>query len=267
MLLQDIYFQDLKIPFEAAKLNTALVKQIQTRLKDVGLYFGAVDGIYGPQTDKALEEFCKRTWVNNFETKVIGKTLAELLIEAKPYLPEVAKIVTKARVDQFFGRVISDEQYKDLLRCLELANITTVPRINHFLAQISVESGNLRWLTEIWGPTPVQRGYEGRRDLGNTVSGDGFRFRGAGAIMVTGRANFQAVANFLGDQQIMVEGADRVSKLYPFSSAAVWWNRSNLNKLIDSGFTCKQVTKVVNGGYTHLAERETAYSKAVSIFK
>lgn len=267
MRLQDIYQQNLTLSFDELKKDLDFVKQLQTRLKDVGLYFSNVDGIWGSNTDRALQEFCKRVHLNNFDTKMFGKTLAEKLIESKGFQPEVAKIVTKARVDQFFQRTISNEQYQDLLRCLEMANITTIPRINHFLAQISHESGALKWLIEIWGPSPAQKTYEGRRDLGNTVPGDGFRFRGAGAIMLTGRANFQAVANAVGDPLVMTEGAERVARLYPFSSAAVWWNRTSLNSMIDRGATVRDVTRVVNGGLTHIADREARYNRAVSIFK
>lgn len=41
------------------------------------------------------------------------------------------------------------------------------------------------------GPTTAQRGYEGRKDLGNVKRGDGFRFRGRGFVQLTGRANYK----------------------------------------------------------------------------
>lgn len=40
--------------------------------------------------------------------------------------------------------------------------------------------------------------YEGRKDLGNTVPGDGYRFRGRGDVMITGRRNYQLASQKLG---------------------------------------------------------------------
>lgn len=51
---------------------------------------------------------------------------------------------------------------------------------------------------EIWGPTAAQKGYEGRKDLGNTVAGDGKRFMGRGYVQITGRANYHKASNLVG---------------------------------------------------------------------
>lgn len=73
----------------------------------------------------------------------------------------------------------------------------TTARKAMFLANIGHETGGLKWLTELWGPTPAQARYEGRADLGNTEPGDGARFKGHGMLQTTGRFNHAAVRDRL----------------------------------------------------------------------
>jgi hypothetical protein len=48
------------------------------------------------------------------------------------------------------------------------------------------------------GPKSYFNKYEGRKDLGNTVKGDGYRFRGVGYVQLTGRRNFSVFSGLLG---------------------------------------------------------------------
>jgi putative chitinase len=84
-----------------------------------------------------------------------------------------------------------------LIQAMALYNIDTPARQAMFLANIGHETGGLKWLTEIWGPTPAQKRYEGRADLGNTQPGDGARFKGHGMLQTTGRFNHAAVRDRL----------------------------------------------------------------------
>lgn len=80
---------------------------------------------------------------------------------------------------------------------MDAYGITTPARIGMFLANAGHESGGLHYTSELWGPTPAQVRYEGRRDLGNTQPGDGRRFRGHGLFQTTGRFNHAAVRDRL----------------------------------------------------------------------
>ena len=69
---------------------------------------------------------------------------------------------------------------------LQTYSIHSARRAGAFLGQIAHESGQFRYMEELWGPTAQQKRYEPVTDLakqlGNVQAGDGFRFRGRGPI-------------------------------------------------------------------------------------
>jgi predicted chitinase len=138
--------------------------------------------------------------------------------------------------------------------------INTPLRAAAFLAQLAHESGEFRWMEEIWGSTAAQRGYEGRKDLGNTQPGDGRRFKGRGPIQLTGRANYKKYGDLLGVD--FVGNPELAAKPeYAFQTAALYWQSHGCNELADiENFVT--ITKKINGGTNGLAERERYYAIA-----
>jgi putative chitinase len=171
------------------------------------------------------------------------------------------ELVTMAQATAVFGRPPTATQLADLNACLQRFDITTPARIRHFLAQVGHESGGLRWMLELASGDA----YNGRADLGNTQAGDGPRFRGAGALQITGRYNYQRLADALGDPDVM-EGAVYVASRYPFTSAGFWWQQNSINDLIDAGATVRKVSARVNGRdpANGLADREGYFTRAVA---
>ena len=138
--------------------------------------------------------------------------------------------------------------------------ITTPERMAAFLAQVGHESGGLHWLNEIWGPTAVQSRYEGRKDLGNTQEGDGFKYRGRGLIQLTGRANYQRCSDalatdFIGAPELLAEPE------YAVRSAMWFWQSHGLNELADVG-QFEHITRVINGGLNGEDQRLALYAAA-----
>lgn len=173
-------------------------------------------------------------------------------------------VVSTEQASAIYAKKLNDKQFKDLNDCLVRFNITTPERVRHFLSQTAHESGCLEWLTEI-GDRNYFKKYEGRKDLGNVYQGDGYLYRGAGAIQLTGRYNYQQFADYMKDPVIMQKGADYIAEKYPFMSAGFWWNKNGMNQLIDKGVTVKEVTKKVNGGYNGLQDRIRYYLKAKDV--
>jgi predicted chitinase len=68
----------------------------------------------------------------------------------------------------------------------------------YILATAHHESGRFNYMQEIWGPTPVQKRYQGRKTLGNVVAGDGKKFLGRGFVQITGRTNYTDWSRRLG---------------------------------------------------------------------
>jgi len=152
------------------------------------------------------------------------------------------------------------EVREPLAAACAIYDIATPKRIDAFLAQTGHESEGFRWTTEIWGPTPAQRRYEGRADLGNTQRGDGYRFRGHGFIQTTGRANHAAVRDRLRARlSIPVPDfeaePERLADLqWACLSATDYWDMKGLNALADAG-DFELLTRKVNGGLNGYEDR------------
>lgn len=247
--LLDIVQKRLVLGSQAIAADSGLTKEIQSKLRDLNLYVGRLDGIYGRQTELANNRFCDQVFLNCADTNQYGPTWAQKLLQAKG-VPG-GYVLTRDQCEHIFQNPIYPTELLDLNNCLTRFDVRqTKSRIKHFMAQIAHESGGLRWLKEIasgWD-------YEGRADLGNSQPGDGPRFKGAGVLQLTGRANYQSLSDYLDDPRVM-EGVDYVANHYPFTSAGFWWEQNDMNALIDAGATVEQVTYRVNGGTNGLSDR------------
>ena len=136
-------------------------------------------------------------------------------------------------------------------------------RVAAFIAQIGHESGQLKYVKEIWGPTAAQARYEGRKDLGNTVVGDGSKYRGRGLIQITGRANYMACGEGLGLD--LIKQPELLEKPQHACMSAAWfWATRGLNALADAG-QFERITRRINGGQNGAADRQALYALALKV--
>ncbi len=143
------------------------------------------------------------------------------------------------------------------------AGVTTRLRICHLLAQAAHETDGFRTLQEYGGPSYFAR-YEGRRDLGNIVAGDGARYHGRGIFQLTGRANYRRFGLAVG---VDLEREPERAKEPDISLrvAFAYWRERGCNAAADADDVVA-VTKLINGGRNGLAERTRLLAAAKGIW-
>jgi putative chitinase len=128
-------------------------------------------------------------------------------------------------------------------------------RLAHFMAQLVHESGSFRYMEEIASGSA----YEGRVDLGNTVPGDGKRFKGRGPIQLTGRANYRTFGRAIG---IDLERHPEIAAVPSIGLhlALEYWKSKGLNAFADAD-DVTTITKRINGGLNGFADRKAHLAK------
>lgn len=156
-------------------------------------------------------------------------------------------------------------KYADVLTdAMDEYEINNRERKAAFMAQILHESGMLRYVKEIWGPSPAQSRYEGRKDLGNVQIGDGKLYMGRGFIQTTGRNNYQKTGEALGVD--LLSNPELLETPILASRSAGWfWKNRGLNELADDG-RFELITRRINGGINGLEDRERKWDISRRVF-
>ena len=103
--------------------------------------------------------------------------------------------------------------------------------------------------------------YANRMGNGDEASGDGWKYRGRGFIMLTGRQNYEQFNKYDLCTEDVVKNPDAVAKYFLNQMASMWfWEKNNLNDISDSGDVTK-VTAVINGGKLGLNTRQLLYRR------
>lgn len=183
----------------------------------------------------------------------------------------------------------------DLWHLAEGAGITRAPaRMHGFMATIAVETGGLRSVEESLNYTPealisnfsreriseadarkygrtkghpadqqaianlIYGGPWGKKNLGNTEPGDGWRYRGGGMGQTTGRANYRK----LGFEDNPEDLRDPV---IAFATAVQEWTKRGCNAIADGG-NLKALRIKWNGGTNGYADFIEYHAKAARVW-
>jgi putative chitinase len=173
-------------------------------------------------------------------------------------------------------------------KAMEYYKLTPV-RAAHFFAQTAHETGGFKLFSEnlnysadglqkIFGkyfpgnleesyarqPEKIaNRVYGSRMGNGDEKSGDGFKFRGRGALQLTGKDNYTAFAQYLQKPEIMTT-PDLVATTYSFESAMFFFDKNKLWSICDQGINDAAIlalTKKINGGTHGLEDRNQKTKK------
>jgi len=161
--------------------------------------------------------------------------------------------LTPFRAAHFFGQ--TSHETGDFLVFSENLNYSTAGLKNTFNKYFP---GNL---AEQYARQPekiANRVYANRMGNGPETSGDGWKYRGRGALQLTGKDNYSAFSKYLNKPEI-ITNPDLVATEFAFESAMFFFEKNKLWNICDKGVdkdTILRLTRHVNGGTNGLADRE-----------
>lgn len=170
--------------------------------------------------------------------------------------------------------------YPLILDYMQKKNRNTVFFQVAILATIGVECGTFKpvreWYPPNWSEARARKyfndKYSNRKDLGNRGGNDGWVYRGAGFIQLTGRDNFIKYGKKIGVDLATfpdkaLEDKNAVAILIEFAidhGLDVWAERAfNTSDNYGEDESWHKIRKQVNGGYTHYDK----FAKFVTAFK
>ena len=163
-------------------------------------------------------------------------------------------------------------------------------RAAHFFAQTAHESGNFKAFSENlnYGAKGLRgtfdkyfqtnaiakayerqpqrianRAYANRMANGDEASGDGWKFRGRGALQLTGKFNYSEFAKYVNRPDVMTN-PDLVATELAFESALWFFDKNKLWSICDQGINDAAIlalTKRINGGTHGLDDRKRKTKK------
>jgi putative chitinase len=189
---------------------------------------------------------------------------------------------------QLLALGIDGKWFEPLQETFEKYQINTPKRQACFIGQCMHESGGFKFLREnlnysakalmnTWpsrfpdmdtaekferNPSAIaNKVYSGR--MGNTEDGDGAKFIGRGLIQLTGKDNYKAFGDAIGED--LVSNPQLVEEpRYAALSAGWFFNKRNLNALADV-MDIETMSKRINGGNIGITDRIAKINKVLNL--
>lgn len=205
--------------------------------------------------------------------------------------------LTEARLALIMPRVDAAKWTAPLVEAMDRFTIDRSDVAATFLAHVAHESDECRRVVEnlrysaprlhaVWpkrfptleAATPYAHNpeklanfvYANRMGNGDAASGDGWRFRGRGLFMTTGRDNYRAAGQGLG---LLLENAPELLEqpLPAALAAAHFFTSGQCNELAedllddDDQEDFRRITRLINGGLTGLSDRQAYWARAKAV--
>lgn len=189
---------------------------------------------------------------------------------------------------QLLALGIEGKWFEPLVETFEKYEINTPKRQACFIGQCMHESGGFKFLKEnlnysakaLMATWPsrfsdadiaekyarqpemiANKVYSGR--MGNTEDGDGAKYIGRGLIQLTGKDNYKAFGEAIGED--LVANPQLVEQpRYAALSAGWFWNKRGLNTLADV-MDVETMSKRINGGTIGMADRIAKINKVLDV--
>jgi putative chitinase len=189
---------------------------------------------------------------------------------------------------QLLALGIEGKWFEPLQETFEKYQINTPKRQACFIGQCMHESGGFKFLREnlnysakalmnTWpsrfpdmdtaekferNPSAIANKVYGGR-MGNTEDGDGAKYIGRGLIQLTGKDNYRAFGEAIGED--LVANPQLVEEpRYAALSAGWFWNKRGLNALADA-MDVETMTVRINGGKIGIQDRIAKINKALDV--
>lgn len=194
----------------------------------------------------------------------------EAVIKIRCVMPTGATGASKQLTDDQLRQIMPNSTPENrarylphLQKAMNEFGITTSLRQAAFLTHVAHITVDLRYMTEVASDDALEHMYGGRKDMGNFEPGDGARYRGRGAFMITGRSNYQRFSEPLGIDLVAYPEQAAAPEV-AFRTAGLFWQRNGINEVADTA-DFKGVTRRIDGNLRNIDRLTDYYNRALAI--